>query len=207
MEMIQLHEGNLEQTAKKAARVLSDGGIVLFPTDTLYGLAVDASDTDALERLKELKGAERRKPISVIVPDVKSIEHYATLDEVAGAFAKQFLPGPLTLVLPSKGSLPEELTLNGQLGIRIPNDLFTQALSKVFDRPYTATSANRTGLQTPETVTDFMTHFGASVANIDLIIDAGPRGGVLPSTVVGFRDGVPIVLREGVIQRAQLNIQ
>jgi L-threonylcarbamoyladenylate synthase len=208
MEMIQLTEANLEKSAKTAASVLKKGGIVLFPTDTLYGLAVDATNMEAVDRLRELKGSERKKPLSVVLPDVRSIPYYVELHEEAKPFIERFLPGPLTLVLPSKGALPEELTLNGTLGIRIPNDLFTLALSKFFDRPYTATSANRTGLATPATVADILTHFGAGIEKIDLMIDAGKREGAVPSTVIGFNsEGVPHVLREGVIQRTQLNIQ
>ncbi|MDB5264772.1 MAG: translation factor [Parcubacteria group bacterium] len=204
MKIVNLEDVGVEKAAKLAAKTLSKAGIVLYPTDTIYGLAVDALNTRALEKLRDLKGREKKKPISVIVPDVASIESYAILSEQAKHLASRYLPGPLTLVLPGIDKLPEELMLHGTLGIRVPNHPFTAALSKAFKRPYTATSANRSGLITGSTVREILEQFGSHIPHIDLVIDAGPLSGGIPSTVVSFTGERLNVLREGAISKEEL---
>lgn len=206
MELIRLDEHNLEKAAKKAADVLKKGGIILYPTDTVYGLGVAAHNLVAIERLRNLKGRERKRPISVIVEDAKSIEKYATLTPLAEKFAESHLPGPLTLVVPANEYMPDSLTLNGAIGMRVPNDVFCLALAKEFGKPYTTTSANKAGMATPRTVEDILQHFRMSIAEIDLVIDGGERANPNPSTVVSCVSDVPYVLREGALSREQLGL-
>lgn len=204
MEILRLTEVNIEQAAQKAALVLKKGGVVLFPTDTLYGLAVDATNPKALTKLRELKGREKKKPISVIVPDIASIETYAIPNDISRSLAERFLPGALTLVMQATKNIPEELQLNGAIGIRIPNDPFCLALSRAFGKPYTATSANKSGRETPTTIREVLMQFGHEVNDIALAIDDGDRNGKKPSTVVTTVDGVPYVLREGAIPSSEI---
>lgn len=204
MEIIQLTEENTGKALKRAVEILKRGGIVLFPTDTVYGLAVDALNKPALARLRALKGREKKKPISIIVPTIDEIRTHADLHPDAKPFSEKYLPGALTLVLPGKKHLPEELMLNGQVGIRIPNDSFGRTVAEMLGRPITATSANRSGLRTPTHASDMIEHFGQFAEHLDLIIDAGERGGGMPSTVVTFIQSVPYVLREGAISRSEL---
>ncbi len=200
MEIIQLNEENAGKALKRAVEILKRGGIVLYPTDTVYGLGVDALNRPALARLRELKGREKKKPISIIVPNVDHIEQHADLHASAKALALRHLPGPLTLVLPGKKHLPEELMLNGQVGIRVPDDSFGRSVADILGKPITATSANRAGLSTPRSAHEMIPHFGLFAHHIDLIIDAGERGGGTPSTVVTFIQGVPYVIREGALR-------
>ncbi len=204
MEIIRLTDKNQDGALKRSVEILSRGGIVLYPTDTLYGLAVDAQNRLALERLRGLKGRERKKPISIVVPDVSDIETHAELHPEARTLVESHLPGALTLVLTGKSHIPEELMLNGQIGIRVPNDSFARGLAKTFGRPITATSANRAGLLTPATPELIIEQFGPQVEHIDLVIDAGERAGEIGSTVVMFKEGIPYVLREGAISREAL---
>jgi len=206
MEILRLSEVGIEHAAQKAAQVLKKGGLVLFPTDTIYGLAADATNPKALAKLRELKGREKKKPISVIVPDVASIETYAVLNDVSRSLAERFLPGALTLVMHATKNIPEELQLNGAIGIRIPNDPFCIALARIFGKPYTATSANKSGRETPVSVREVLTQFGHEVNTIALAIDDGDRNSKKPSTVVTTVDGVPYVLREGVLSREELGL-
>ncbi|HEX2792389.1 MAG TPA: L-threonylcarbamoyladenylate synthase [Candidatus Paceibacterota bacterium] len=206
MELIRLSDISLNEAAAKAAAVLRDGGIVLFPTDTLYGLAVDIANPDAVERLRQLKSRERRKPFSVIVPDVEHIEKHAELHSDARALAETHLPGALTLVLPAKRHISPDVTLNGTIGIRVPNDAFSLALAQVFGKPYSATSANETRLTTPATAHGVIEHFKLKAHLISLVVDAGARAGGVPSTVVTFIDGRPYVTREGAISREDLGL-
>lgn len=198
-----MNDANSAAAVRRAAEVLKKGGIVLYPTDTLYGLAVDAFNRSALERLRELKGREKKKPISIVVPDIDGIEAHAEMDSVAQHFAKRYLPGALTLVLPAKGHVPAELMLNGAIGVRVPDDAFALSLARSFG-PFTATSANRAGFPTPKTPHAIIEQFGPLAMQIDLIIDAGERAGAPGSTVMAFRNGEAVVLREGKISREEL---
>lgn len=205
MEVITLDGKNTEAAARKAADVLKKGGIVAYPTDTVYGLAVDPWNPVAVEALKSLKGRERKKPISVIVPDVHHISACAEMNEAARTFAEKFLPGPLTLVMTAK-RMPPDIMLQGTIGVRVPNDPFCLALARAFGHPYTTTSANKTGIGVPGTVEELMRHFGRELPKIALIIDGGPREGKVPSTVVSFIGPTPYVLREGVLTKAELGL-
>ncbi|MDP3402902.1 MAG: L-threonylcarbamoyladenylate synthase, partial [bacterium] len=170
------------------------------------GLAADATNPKALALLRELKGREKKKPISVIVPDIASIERYAITNDASRLLAERFLPGALTLVLSAKNTIPEELLLNGAIGIRIPDDPFCLALACAFGKLYTATSANKSGRETPATVREVLMQFGHQVNDIALAIDDGDRNGRKPSTVVTTVDGVPYVLREGAISKESLGL-
>jgi L-threonylcarbamoyladenylate synthase len=206
MKIIRLTETNHKDAAREAAEALRKGGIILYPTDTLYGLAVDALNPHALARLRAIKGREKRKPISVALPSVAHIESHAVLTPQSRAIAEQFLPGPLTLVLTAYPHVPEELTLNGAVGIRVPNDPFVLALAEAFENPFTATSANRSGWSAPTNIPDALEHFGPAIDQLALIIDDGERGSGLSSTVVSFAGDTPVILREGVITREQLGL-
>lgn len=205
MEIIRI-EGDPVPAARRAAEVLAKGGIVIYPTDTLYGIAVDALNRRAIERLRFLKGRERRKPISIVVRDVKSLSDHAQVSEEARQLAEQHLPGPLTLVLPAEPHIPEELTLNGQIGVRIPRDSFVEALAYRFRNPFTATSANPAGIPTPGKLDEVLVQFRDKLIEIDLVIDDGDRPGGVPSTVVAYQEGTLRVLREGALTREDLGL-
>ena len=204
MKFIRISDGGIEAAATEAARVLRSGGIVLYPTDTLYGLGVDALNPVAVEKLRHLKGREKKKPMSIIVPDVAALHTHATLHGEAHTLAAKHLPGALTLVLPAKSHIPETLTLNGAVGIRVPSDPFALALADAFGGPYTATSANRAGRTTESTPMGIISSFGHASHLIDLVIDDGPRAGGTPSTVVRYTDNAPAILREGMLSRSEL---
>lgn len=206
MEIIRLEDVGVEKAVQKAVSVLRKGGIILYPTDTLYGLGVDARNSDAVLLLKKVKGRENKKPISIIVSDISHMESCGELSEKARALAQRFLPGALTLVLPAKASMPTEIQLNGAIGMRIPNHAFCQALAKAYGGPITTTSANVSGLPTKRTVDDIIWHFGPQVSKIALVIDAGELPLSPPSTVVRCTDETLHILREGAITRAELGL-
>lgn len=205
MELIKLDGKNLKEAAKKAAKVLQKGGIIAYPTDTIYGLGVNPFDADAVERLKQLKGRERKKPISVIVQDTHHMGECAHVNETAKKLAQKHLPGPLTLVMPIK-KMSADITLNDSVGVRIPNDEFCLALAKEFGHPFTTTSANKAGMGVPRTVDELMQHFRFELNKIDLIVDGGPRTSPNPSTVVSCITDTPYILREGALSRQELGL-
>lgn len=206
MELLHLSETGVDAAAKKAAQVLRNGGIVLYPTDTIYGLAVDATNARALANLRELKGREAKKPISIVVPSIDAIPTYAVMNNTARALAERFLPGALTLVMQAKDTVPAELVLAGGIGIRIPDDAFCLALASAFGKPYTATSANKSGREPGSTVSSILTQFGHGAHGIDLVIEDGERKDKKASTVVTTVSGTPYVLREGAITREALGL-
>lgn len=206
MEFIRLTDDTLKDAARRAAAVLKKGGIVLFPTDTLYGLAADAMNRPAIERLKRIKARETKKPIHVVVRDHEALDEYVHMNDRARELASRHLPGALTLVLPGTGRIPDEILLNGTLGVRIPDDPFARELAHAFGTPYTATSANMAGLPTPAHPNAVLEQLGRAAVHIDLVIDDGPREGGKPSTVVAVIGDAAYVLREGRLSREELGI-
>ncbi len=206
MEIIRLGETSISAAAKKAAQALRAGQLIIYPTDTIYGLGADAANPVALKRLRDVKGRETKKPISVIVPDIDLIEKYAQLSGPAEMLIERFLPGPLTLILPAKPTIEEEITLNGGIGIRFPNDLFCQTLARSFGKPFTSTSANLSGLHVATTIQGILDQLKDKSHDIGLVIDAGERAEGVPSTVVSCMGKTPIILREGVLSRDTLGI-
>ena len=199
MEIIKLEEQGIEKAVVAATHTLTQGGIVLYPTDTLYGLAVDATNEAALNALYALKGREPGKSVSVIVRDVHTVQEYGVMNEAAKELATQHLPGALTLVLPVTEVTPHILTESGTIGIRIPNDTFCLALAEVFGKPYTATSANRSGMPTGATVEEIRNQFETDIDRIALAIDGGRRDGGVGSTVVSVVSDTPTIIRQGVL--------
>ncbi|HWQ66116.1 MAG TPA: L-threonylcarbamoyladenylate synthase [Methanospirillum sp.] len=152
-------------------------GLIVYPTDTLYGLGADALSDEAVMKVYEAKGREYHKPISIAVSDPDMIAAVTYVDEIAEAFIDAFLPGPVTLILKARSILPGELSAGtGRVGIRYPaHDIALQIITK-FDSPITATSANIAGGPNPLTVND-------ALVPHDLAIDGGALKGT-PSTVV-----------------------
>lgn len=192
--------------AQKAASVLRQGGIVLFPTDTLYGLAVDATNPKAVQELRVLKGREPNKPLSVIVSDLASMKHYAVVTEEAETLAERFLPGPLTLVLRATKAMSPTCTFEGTIGMRIPADAFCLALAREFGKPFTATSANKSGLESLGTVHQIIEQLAGTLPGIALTVDAGEKSGTMASTIVRITSDAPEVLREGMLTREDLGL-
>ncbi len=206
MRFIRIAEAGHEQAAEEAARVLAAGGLVLYPTDTLYGLGVVHDNPDALARLRMLKVRDPKKPISLIVHSHDALHEYAVLSEGVRALAERHLPGALTLVLPARPHVPEDFIMYGGVGLRIPDDSFTALLSQKLGKPYTATSANISGHATQEDPMSIVIAFGPRTELIDLVIDDGPRAGGVGSTVVRYTDDTPQILREGRISREELGL-
>jgi L-threonylcarbamoyladenylate synthase len=206
MEIVSLSNTSIGEAAKKAARALRAGQIIVYPTDTVYGIGVDAHNVGAIQRLRILKQRETKKPITIIVPSIKSIEHYATIPDAAKPLIEKYFPGPLTLILPAKHAIRSEITLHEGIGIRYPKHEFSETLAHVFGKPFTSTSANRSGRENPKTIQEVLEQFRLDINEIDLVIDGGELSNAVPSTVVSFMFKKPLVLREGKITRAELGL-
>jgi len=204
MELVTTLESSISEVVQRAVQALHGGEIILYPTDTIYGLGVDATDKDAVAALRDLKGRDERNPILIMLPSIDAIEEYAEMNDDAWRLAEAFLPGPLTLVLPAKKSVSYDLTFNRTIGIRVPNDPFCLALAEAFGKPITSTSANRSGQETRGTVSEILGQFGFHAESIALAIDSGEKKGGKPSTIVSCTDAGRVILREGSISRSEI---
>ncbi|WP_338740119.1 L-threonylcarbamoyladenylate synthase [Haloplanus salilacus] len=173
-------------TLDVAVDAARDGRAVVYPTETVYGLGADATDTDAVERVFELKGRSRGNPLSVAVPDVDAaLEHTRPTDREV-RFMRRFLPGPVTVVVERRPSLPDALTAGrDRVGVRVPDHETALAL---LDRtpPLTATSANRSGAGSVTRIADLDDRIRSGVA---AVVDGGETPGT-ESTVVDPGRGV-----------------
>lgn len=197
----------------QAAKVMKNGGLVVCPTDTVYIFAVDTTNEEAIRKVYEIKGREFNKPIHVVVRDWGMVESLCKTNEVAKKLNDNFLPGPLTIVLPKKPAVSNLLTANlHTLGIRIPNHSVARLLSSLVAFPYTATSANKSGGPDTYSVNEILEHLEEKDSKlIGLILDAGKLPKVLPSTIVDctlrLRSGQaapPKILRSGPITQSQV---
>ena len=187
-----------ETVAKAASKVLGDGGIIVYPTETIYGLGADPFNKRAMAKLYRLKGRDKGKPVSVAIGDAKDIERYAEVCEVCRRLMDRFLPGPLTLVLPAKDK--RLCGLGDSVGIRVPGNAIALGIARAFG-PFTSTSANVSGSGTPDDIGALERMFGDQV---DLYIEASEPFGGTPSTVVECRGAKVRVLREGAISRKDI---
>ncbi len=179
--------------------------IILFPTDTVYGLGVDATRAEAVLRLRELKGRGADKPISVMVSSIHMMEEYALVTPLARKLAERFLPGKLTIVLNAYESLPEVLTAGTKtIGIRMPKHKLCEMLVLELGKPMTATSANVSGMPTEKTPEKILEQFGDKSSWITKVYDLGELPESAPSTVVDARGERPIVIREGAIAKVDV---
>jgi L-threonylcarbamoyladenylate synthase len=198
MEIISIDPRKPEERAiKHAASIILAGGVVAYPTDTAYGLAVDALNEEAIGRLFIIKHRVQ-KPLPVIVDSVKMLEHIAVVTEKERKLIKKYWPGAVTIIFEKRETVQPFLTLGlPTIGVRIPDFKIAQALVKICKKPLTSTSANITGhgnCYSPECV---MHMFQGEEAQPDLLLDAGELSEVPVSTVIQMTDKGLKILRAG----------
>lgn len=187
----------------RAAAVLRRGGLVAFPTETVYGLGADARAAPAVARIFAAKGRPATNPVIVHTADAEAARALAAAwPAVAEALARRFWPGPLTLVLPRAANVPDVVTAGGPtVALRVPAHPVAQALLRAADLPIAAPSANRSTELSPTRAE----HVVRSLGNrIDMVLDAGPASGGLESTVLDVTTTPPRLLRPGLVTPAEL---
>jgi len=170
-----------EEKIEKAVKVLRRDGLIVYPTETVYGLGADALSENAVMKVFEAKDRPLGKPISIAVSDIEMIHGVARMDEFAEEFINKFLPGPVTVVLPVKSCLPDALSGGtGTIGIRYPDHELALKIIEALDSPITSTSANLSGEVSPTT---------AEMVNVphDFLVEGGTLPGT-PSTVVNLAE-------------------
>ncbi len=181
----------------EAARIIRAGGLVAFPTETVYGLGADATSDRAVARLFEVKGRPRLNPLIIHVAGLAAAERQVAFDARAAALARAFWPGPLTLVLARRADSEISLLASAgldTLALRVPNHPVGRALIEAAARPVAAPSANRSGEVSPTTAAHVADSLGPAV---DMILDGGPCPIGLESTVVDLSGPRPAILRPG----------
>ena len=187
---------NAPDAIERALAVFNAGGLVAFPTDTVYGVAAPAFSPAGIDRLYEAKGRQYTKAISVLVGSPQQLELITpNLGLAASRLAQKFWPGGLTLVVSRRIELPDNLSPLPTIGVRMPNLAFAIALLQRCG-PLATTSANLSGAADPQNAQDVLAQLDGK---IELVLDGGAAPGGIPSTVVDCTLAEPVILRKGAI--------
>ncbi|KAJ8957865.1 hypothetical protein NQ318_001861 [Aromia moschata] len=180
----------------RAVKILKGSGVVAIPTDTVYGLACDATDSSAIEKLYNIKQRHKEKPLAICISEADEVAKWGNVDHLPRGLLEALLPGPVTLVLQClDGDLDESLTLNGKVAMRVPDYPFIRSLARDLGRPLALTSANLSNA--PSAVN--LWGFAPIWEKLDEIFDGGDLGcGQEASTIVDLSlSGTYFVIREG----------
>ncbi|HQV34911.1 MAG TPA: L-threonylcarbamoyladenylate synthase [Flavobacterium sp.] len=197
-QFIKIYPENPNEAAiAKVVKVLKEGGLVIYPTDTVYGLGCDITNTKALERIAKIKGIKLEKAnFSFICHDLSNISDYIRqIDTATFKILKRTLPGPYTFILPGNNNLPKEFKKKKTVGIRVPNNAIVLEIVKLLGNPIVSTSIYDED-EVLEYSTDPELIFEKWQNKVELIIDGG-YGDNQPSTIIDLSEGEPVVIREG----------
>ncbi len=189
---------------KRIVKAIDNGGVVAFPTETVYALAVDAANFSAVEKIYKLKNRFVNKPLPVFVGDIYQANRLVDFNSMAQKLALNFFPGPLTLVLKSnpKGNLASNVNQNiGSVGIRMPESIAALKILKAVGRPLVGTSANISNDTSATSAEEVLKIFEGQ---IDVVVDLGVVTTGIPSTIVDLTDTQAKILREGPISKDKI---
>jgi L-threonylcarbamoyladenylate synthase len=186
--------GSYGRAFDESLKALSTGKMIIYPTDTLYGIGANATDANAVSAVNEAKRREN-KPISVLVSDFTMMKKYCKVDTVSFALLQQLFPGPVTGIFYKRYDFPSEITKTDTIAIRIPCHQFAVSLVRKLGFPITSTSANFSGDRSPTTVDEIPEELKEMV---DVVVDGGKCQHGKESTIIDFTPKVPKIIREGV---------
>jgi len=198
-EILKIDPENPDQSIITAAiRILREGGVIAYPTETFYGLGADGFNNNAIEKIFFIKGRDIKTAVSVIIGEMDGLRGLVReIPEHASRLMNTFWPGALTLIFRASENIPSLLSANtGKIGIRISSHPIAIALAKAHRYPITSTSANLSGAKECTSAEEVVTCIGD---RIDAVIDGGPTPGGSGSTIVDITTQPPLILREGVI--------
>lgn len=205
-KLIEVSLREREKAAKAielAAKTIAAGDVVLIPTETCYALAADATNESAVKKIFELKAREADKPVPLIAASLMMMQEHAHVNQVASHLADAFMPGPLTLIVEKKPSIPDVVSREG-VGFRISSNTFARAVSAEAGVPITSTSANKSGEKALYLAWQVREAFNSKVP---LILSTGDLQEVPPSTVVDTRCFPPKLIREGPVPWTEIQAQ
>ncbi len=197
-EFIKIYEDNPNEAAiKKVVNVLKNGGLVIYPTDTVYGLGCDITNSRALERLAKLKGIKLEKAnFSFVCSSLSNLSDYVKqIDTPTFKILKRALPGPYTFILPGNNDLPKEFRKKKTVGIRVPNNTIVRQIVEQLGNPIVSSSIHDED-EVIEYSTDPELIFEKWQNKVDVVIDGG-YGENIPSTIIDLTGNEPAIIREG----------
>ena len=181
---------------REAAQMIRDGLVIAYPTDTMYGLAVDPRNADAVQRLYALKGRPESSALTLIAADLGQAQAAGQMTATAARLASRWWPGPLTIVVPARATLAREILAGGTtVGIRVPDHDVAVALARETGFCVTAPSANRSGATAASSAAAILD----ALPDVDAIVDAGPSRGGAPSTIVNAANRDVMLVRAGAV--------
>jgi L-threonylcarbamoyladenylate synthase len=183
-----------ESIIDDVVETLKQGGVIVYPSDTCYGLGADITNIFAIEKIYRIKNRNNKQPLSIIVKNIEQLQKYALVKTNQKTILLNHLPGPFTFLLLNLNYKYFKLS---KIGLRIPDYLITQLIANKFNKPYATTSANITNNQPCYSIGDFLKQINKSIYLPDLILDAGPLPVNPPSTIVDLTGEEPIILRQG----------
>lgn len=188
---------------KEPSQIIKKGGIVIFPTETVYGIGTNGLDENAIRKLYEVKQRPLNKPISLLVNNIEMVEKIAkNITEVEYKLMERFFPGPLTIILEKRDIVPDILTSNtNTIGIRMPSGEIAKKLIEFAGVPIATSSSNISGKPSGTNITDIKKDFEGKV---DCFIDNGESELGIPSTVIRIIDNIPHILRQGAISEEEI---
>jgi L-threonylcarbamoyladenylate synthase len=193
----------LKREIEKGVEILQKGGVIAFPTDTVYGLGADAFNVAAVERIHKIKNRPKHRQLPLLIAEAERLTTLAyPIPEIAWFLAARFWPGGLTLVLPKMDSLPTYLASGSTIAVRVPDHPVCLALIQHLGNPVIGTSANISGRRAALTAEEVEQQLGG---RIDFIINGGRCLGGKESTVVDATRESPIILRHGIITSVEIN--
>jgi L-threonylcarbamoyladenylate synthase len=194
---------DMEKQIKQAVNILKNGGVVAYPTDTVYGLGACMTDIKAVDRIFQVKGRPKGMALPVLLSDLKQIEEIVTdFTPAAKRLADEFFPGALTIILPKSDYVPDIITGGGRtVAFRIPNHPVPLALVKGLGKPIVGTSANLSGHPSALSAAEVQNQIGDK---IDMVIDGGKCPGGIESTVIDLSGEKPVIRRQGAISIEKL---
>lgn len=204
MKVLNVDRDGFRNCVQQAATALRDCKVIIYPTDTLYGIGADATSNAAFLKVCEIKERDERRPIHAIFADLDMVREYAEISDLGERLAKKFFPGPLTLVFAKKPHFTSGIGKGfDSIGIRIPKSEFCLALAKEFGKPYTTTSSNKSGEEPQHYFKEMVKQLGDAVEKIELAVDGVTPPGTR-STVVDVRGTEPFILREGEVTESEI---
>lgn len=210
MEEIKLDSKNpetIEKALEKSRQTLVSGGVIVFPTDTLYGLGANALDEDAILEVFRIKKRDSNKPLSILVRDIAMAKKVACIDSRAETILQRIWPDSVTVILRKKDVVPYALTGGEEnVALRVSGNVFIKQLFERIDFPLTATSANLSGEPNLLRADNIRRKFAEAQHAPDLFIDSGNLGNRLPSTIVDLTDiNRPRLVRMGAVSKEKLD--
>jgi tRNA threonylcarbamoyl adenosine modification protein (Sua5/YciO/YrdC/YwlC family) len=192
--LLAIHPNHPEpRKVRRAVSILSDGGVIAYPTDTVYGIGCDLTNKRAVDRIYEIKRMDRSHPLAFVCPDLSDIARYAIVDNQVYRVLRRFLPGPYTFILEATREVPKLVQMKRKtVGIRVPACEVTRALARELGRPIISSTAALPG---EDPMID-PAEIDAAFRGLSLVLDGG-AGGLVPTTVIDLTKSPPEIVRKG----------